>query len=421
MRQVAILTDFHNYDAAYSLCQVVRCQLKALHGLGYRPRLIVQEDFSDRGELSAWADVQRIQLHTSGDNRVHVTRDADMQITAVQQNLREALDGCNVVLAHDVIYQANMWMLNVAARRLAKVTPGLRWLHWVHSATNLDISAQTGRFQAELSERFPHSTLVVMHPEEFNRKGSLYGYENDQIAIIPNPLDITEYYHPAAQQLIEAADLMLSDCILVYPCRLDRGKQPHILIEIAAEMVKLGYNPRVVILDFHSISGDKADYRAEMKVQAQAAGVKCFFGSDLPGAEPGYPHTYMLPHQAALNLLDMADVLVHPSVSESDPLILAEAMWARAGLLLNFDLPVFRQHDGHALFGKFSSAIDVTTGQPGTTTTNYTNRTEYMRGMAGAILYQLEHNPVANRRLWVRKTKSIQAVGRLLWQAIENP
>ncbi len=420
MKSVAILTDFHNYDAAYSLCQVVKCQLKALKGLGYQPRLIVQAGFTDRGELSELVEMHPIQQHTSGDNRVHVPPEAEAQIDAVLKGLAEALSGVEVVLTHDLIYQPNMWLMQVAARRLAKARPEVRWLHWVHSATNLDTKAQTGRYRVELSEHWSNSTLIAMHPEEFNRKGSLFGYENDQIAIIPNPLDISEYYHPTAQAVIEAADLMLSDCILVYPCRLDRGKQPHILIEIAAEMVKLGYDPRVVILDFHSISGDKADYRAEMKAQAQAAGVKCFFSSDLPGSEPGYPHSYMLPHQAALNLLDMADVLLHPSVSESDPLILAEAMWARAGLLLNFDLPVFRQHDGHALFGKFSSAIDVMTGMPGATTTEYSNRAAYMRGMAGAILYQLEHNPVANRRLWVRKTKSIQATSRLLWQAIET-
>src|SRR3989304_9276339 len=84
-----------------------------------------------------------------------------------------------------------------------------------------------------------------------------------------------------------------------------------------------------------------------------------------------------------MDLMEYSDVFIHPSRSESDPLTVPEAAWKRCGLVLNFDLPVFRQWDGRALLYKFSSNIDTQTGMPGETETKYSDRRESMDGVAG--------------------------------------
>ena len=387
---------------------------------GYEVRLIVRRGFSDDGELSELcADMGLLDPGEATANTVQVTQSAARNIAALAVQMEDALRGVDVVLTHDLIYQPAQWLAHVAARRIARSYPSISWLHWVHSATALNTADRTGKYRDELRGVFPNSRLVVMHGEELTRKAGAFGYEVDQAVIIPNALDITEYWHVAAQQAVDRWGLMLADCVIVYPCRLDRGKQPHIVIEVAAALQAAGVDTRAVIVDFHSTAGDKATYRDELKAQAKAAGAQVFFTSDLEGNEPGYPWAYAIPHKAALDLMSLADVLVHPSMSESDSSILAEAMWARAGLVLNFDLPPMRQHDGHALFYKFSSALDVNTGQPGSTTTNYGNRAAYMREVAGGITYILRNNPVLNRRVWVRQTKSLEAAWRPLWAAIE--
>lgn len=435
MKRVAILTDFVNYDPAYSLCQVVRCQLKMLRRAGYEARLIVRQGFNDvqevplilgngyqlwGGQLSELCeDIVPLDHGQPADNTVRVTPHSEMAIVSLVDQLGDALRDVDVVLTHDLIYQPAQWLCHVASRRYAAQHPETRWLHWVHSATALNTADRTGVYRDELRGAFPNSRLVVMHGEELSRKAGAFGYEVDGTVIIPNPLDLTEYFHPAVQQAVDKWGLMLADCILVYPCRLDRGKQPGIVIEVAAALQASGIDTRAVIVDFHSVGGDKADFRAELRKLAAQTGAHLFFTSDLDGAEPGYPWGYALPHKAALDLMTLADVLVHPSTSESDSSILAEAMWARAGLVLNFDLPPFRQHDGHALFYKFSSGIDVNTGQPGNTTTSYSDRDAYMRGVAAGIAYLLRNNPVLNRRVWVRQTKSLEAAWRPLWAAIE--
>jgi glycosyltransferase involved in cell wall biosynthesis len=411
MKKVAILTDFVNFDPAYSLCRVVQAQVKMLARSGYKPRLLVRTGFAERdAAYYDGAEIAVIDPGKTGSNVVEIRAETEGEIENLTVQLMRELDGADVVLTHDLLYQANMWKYHVAARRFAAQNPEIRWLHWVHSATNWGVADQTGKYRSELRGAFLNSKLVAMHREEISRKGAMFGYEQDQIVVVPNAVDFCADFHPAAVEMVRKADLMSADVIALYPCRLDRGKQPHIIAEIFHQLSLMGYDARVVIADFHSVGGDKKTYRKEMK----KAHENVFFTSDIKGCE------YCTPHKAIMDLFEVADILVHPSMSESDPLILPEAMWKRCGLVLNFDLPVCRQYDGVALMGKFSSAIDVNTGMPGETTTDYGNRRAYMTGIAAAIAYQMENNPVLALHAKMRKERSLGGAWPKLWAAIEG-
>lgn len=421
MREVAILTDFVNFDPAYSLCRVVQAQVKMLTSAGYEPRLLVRRGFQRKHEADyPGAQFAALDPGETGQNRVVLSDRTEREVTSLAGQMRKALRDVDVVLTHDLVYQPNLFKYHIAARRLARERDGLRWLHWVHSATDMKTAQKTGPFRKEIEGPFPNARLVAMHFEEVNRKGALYGYERDQIVVIPNPVDFAAEMHPFAQEIIRRGDLMRADVIAFYPCRLDRGKQPHILIEIFAELAKMGYSVRVVIVDFHSTGGDKADYREEMRLQAEAAKVPLVFTSDVEGNWGGAPYAYCVPHGAVMDLFEVADVLVHPSMSESDPLILPEAAWKRCGLVLNFDLPVFRQYDGQALQCKFSSSIDVCTGLPGRTKTEYADRKAYMRHVAAGIAYQMEQNPILALHAKMRKERSLEGAWPKLEAAIEG-
>jgi len=408
MKKVAIFTDFINFDEAYSLCRVVKNQVKMLVENGYKPMLLVRKGFN-HSQFFPGADIKILDHGETGSNTVKITGQSEGDIQGLVEQIEKCLSDVDVILTHDLIYQANMWKAQVAARRFASKNPDKKWLHWVHSATGHNVARQVGKFRNELKGKFPNSLLVAMHPEEINRKGGMYGYEQDEIVIIPNSLDLTEYYHPMAAKIIEKADLVNQDIIAVYPARLDRGKQPHIICEIFKELAGMGYRAKVIIVDFHSVSGDKEKYRKEIKKEF---GDVVFFSSDI--------EKYCIPHQAVMNLFEYADILIHPSRSESDPLILPEAAWQRCGLVLNFDLPLFRQYDGQALLYKFSSNIDTVTGQSGETNTEYADRADYMRHVAAGVAYQMENNAQLKNHARMRHERSLEAVWKKLWGAIER-
>jgi glycosyltransferase involved in cell wall biosynthesis len=404
--RTAILTDFISHDPAYSLCSVVANQLKMLADEDVT--LFVRKGFNIKdtpeGYLGPTQKLVVLDPGKTGSNTVEVTAESEAEIVALEHQLEEHLADIDVVLTHDLIYQANMWKYHVAARRYATKQSKKRWLHWVHSSTDLGTARQTGRFANELAGRFPNSRLVAMHEEEVNRKGGMFGYERDQVVIVPNPLDIMEDYHPTTQAILKGkgSSAWQADIVIVYPARLDRGKQVEVIGEIGEALNLQGWNTLVFICDFHSTGGDKVNYRDEMK--AKYGGFMTFV------SDYGKETSYRVPHKVVMDLFDWADVFVHPSRSESDPLIVPEAAWKRNLLVLNFDLPVFRQYDGRALFGKFSSNIDVTNGLVGETNTTYANRKDYMAGQAKAIAYMVQQDPVLRNHRVVRQTRSLEAV-----------
>jgi glycosyltransferase involved in cell wall biosynthesis len=405
--RIGILTDFVSHDPAYSLCGVVLNQLHMLNLPSERPEItvFVRSDPNNFVDIYTGLVDHIVELDPgeTGSNEVKITEDSEKEIDSLQQQMWVQFRGLDVVLTHDLIYQANMWKYHVAARRLAN-NPDvkLRWLHWVHSSTDWDVASQTGKFAAELDGPFPNARLVAFHPEEINRKGTTYGYERDQIATIPNPYHIEAYYHPIAQQLVHDLKLWETELLAIYPARLDRGKQIEVVGDIFRELVNARWDARVIVVDFHSTAGDKATYRNELKTKY---GDFMTFTSDIEGL------SYHVPHEAVLNLFEYADIFIHPSRNEADPLTIPEAEWHSNLLVLNFDLPLMRQWQETAIMGKFSSNIDVNTGMPGATETEYQpNRRAYMRMMAEAILYHAVTNPLMIQHRKVRNERSIQSV-----------
>lgn len=431
MRKVAIITNFINYDPAFSLCRVVANQIRMLTAHGYQPRVIVREGFEDEKhdfpDGASWWSVDpgpQSQINEAGTKHAVIFTDASGgEIDSLTDQLRLALDGYDVVITHDLIYHAGQWKYHVACRRLALERPELRWLHWVHSATPMAPKHEIGPFRREIDANFghfPHSKLVAFHAEEAERKAIQLKFRKEDAVIIPNPVDFTADYDEAARLAIDGfgrwGGLWGADAVGVYPCRLDRGKQPHMMLEIFAQLRQRKWDARCIVIDFHSLGGDKPIYRDEMEHWAWEHDLPVLFTSNLPleGAK------YCISHKAVMDLLEFSDVLVQPSLSETDSIIVVEAAWKRSLLLLNFDLPRFRLYQPYALFGKFSSNIDVTSGLDGQTITEYDNRDAYMSDVAASIAYRLRNDPALALHRQVRKERNLGAVWERMWEVIEG-
>ena len=115
MNNVAILTDFVSHDPAYSLCGVVSQQVKMLG----KVRVLARHK-DEAMRLAYGDDVWLIDPGEIGNNVVNVTPESEKEITNLFIQLCAALDDVDVVLTHDLIYQANMWKYHVACRRIAR-------------------------------------------------------------------------------------------------------------------------------------------------------------------------------------------------------------------------------------------------------------------------------------------------------------
>ena len=115
----------------------------------------------------------------------------------------------------------------------------------------------------------------VHHPSDF--LSLMFGDEVDfeqlsrsctQPAITPEAIEKLDkrvnYPIRLSKDLVNEFDILNADVISVYPCRLDRGKQPQYLIKTMGAIKSLGRKVSCVLFDFHSTGGDKVVYKDEL-------------------------------------------------------------------------------------------------------------------------------------------------------------
>ena len=125
MKRVCVLTDFSNFDPAYSLCRVVASQVTMLARGGYKPRLLVRKGFQHERHDADYEGAEIVELDPGeiGGNVVNLTDKTGEEIGRLSAQMLGALKDFDVVMSHDMIYQPNMFKYEIAGRRVAAVQP----------------------------------------------------------------------------------------------------------------------------------------------------------------------------------------------------------------------------------------------------------------------------------------------------------
>ncbi|RMG92664.1 MAG: glycosyltransferase [Chloroflexi bacterium] len=372
--KVSIVTDFTGYDPAYSLCQSVRAQAWGLKQAGCHVRIITRQLF-EASLLNADEIVQVDMPH--GGNEFDPSIAGDSDINRLATSLMLALEGSHLVITHDVFYQPSCWPLRLALYRIHDKIGG-EFVHYIHSETLWEWD----KGNPVLNEVRPFGYLVAFHHEQIERRARQFSWPEKDIVVIPNALNLYADVDPLVTEITSG---IWSGIILLAVCRLDGGKQPEIVAEIAHALNYLGYSAVAIIVDFHSLDTEKQ--RRKQAINRITPHVR--FMSD-------YDERGSWPPSVIRDLMRFADVVVHPSRLEADGMVVAEAMAQRIPVVLNRDLLRWHEFLGKAIFGQFSANIDALTGQHGETTTNYSNRTEYMRQIALRVLQKLTQNPLSS-------------------------
>lgn len=386
---------------------------------GYEPTVIVVEGFKPT-EMYAHPSVHLAFIpHFPVNNDGKLDEGYEELVVKTRDSLLAILKDCDVCITHDVIYQPAHLIHNLASREVAERLPNLKWLHWIHSATSPEILCSEDSVRPILKKPFPNALICYPNYYDIPRVAENYGYEEDKVKWVPHPIDIPDYLgmHELSKKLVKEKKLLEADIISVYPCRLDRGKQPEHIIKILGSVKKKGRSVKLVIMDFHSTAGDKITYREELKEIAKKWGV----GEDVIFlSEFDYRLKYDAPREMVRDLMLISNLFIHPSVSETYGLIVQEAAICKNFMVLNRDFPPMMTLWGQwPLYKKFSSAINSNTGRNGDTMWNWSdgrrmsypeNEEEYYGELAGNVLYYVEHNPVLMEARMVRQERTIEYV-----------
>lgn len=286
--------------------------------------------------------VERIQAELNGGS---VPSEFDSLVGRLEIELREAFDGVDVVIAHNVCSLGLNLALTGALRRIAD--DGLpRFILWHHdlAATSADYrsSLHEGRPWSLLSEAWPGVTNAVVSAGRQRELAMLTGLPADAIEVIPNGLDLDRTWRLDPRTAALRADAQrrgVSPLVLV-PARITPRKNIELALRVVAAIRAAGRPAGMIVtgpVDPHrSSEHDYLDRLLELRSQLGLDDVARFLATEPEGA-PSDP--------VVDQLYRIADVLFLPSRDEGFGLPLLEAAANRVPIVCA-DLAVLREIAG---------------------------------------------------------------------------
>ncbi len=413
-KPIYILTNFSAYLKSYSPIIIVESQLKMFLAAGYSPTLITSDGWNPP------EDTIFSQVETKRIFPAHVYNEAKVddvfheEVNRLYEELREIIDDDSIVITHDLIFLPDYVKHNVACRYIADENPGIRWIHWVHSATSPHSLIKEREMYGEkynelLNSKFPHSVVAFPNSYDIPRVAKNFSYEEDEVFEIPHSTDPVQGMAPIVRRLYAEARLGEPDVLMVYPLRLDRGKNAEINVRVIAGLKKINKSAKLIFCDFQSTGDDKVVYREDLKRLAAELGVAedVIFLSEFDESAH-----LEVSHDVVMDLLTLSNLHVMPSKSETYSLVVQEAMLRGNFCVLNHDFAPFRSIYGkNAIYRPFSSNIGMD-GYDGEINTTYSNIDGYFRDLALNIDYWLNKEKVIAAKTWVRTRRNPDYVFR---------
>lgn len=373
---------------------------------GYEPTLITCEGWNPP-EDSIFSQVETKRIFRPETDGTIADEAFEIDVERLEDELSFIEDN-SVVITHDLLFMPDLVKHNVACRNIAERRPSILWLHWMHSATNPNILIEERSMFADtykelLTTKFPNSIICYPNSYDIPRVARNFGYEENEVVEVPHSTNPVEGMQPVVQRLYDDLELGKKDFLMVYPLRLDRGKQAEVNVKIMAGCKDNEMESHLIFCDFQSTGDDKIVYREDLKNLAKELGVedRVTFLSEFEESS-----SMESSHQVVLDLFTLSNIFCLPSKSETYSLVAQEAMLKSNLCILNHDFPPMRQIYGkNALYRQFSGNIGWD-GLNGEINTTYSDEKDFYRSVASAIHYYVDNEKSLAAKTWVRTKRN---------------
>jgi glycosyltransferase involved in cell wall biosynthesis len=165
----------------------------------------------------------------------------DELVTSLTAELREALADVDVLIPHNVCSLSKNLPLTAAVRNLANGTHA-RIILWHH-----DLAWTTPRYRAELHDGYPWDLLrqawpgvkqVTISEMRQGELAELFRISKDEIAVIPNGVDVTRFHKLEKQtsEYVRQLDLLNAAPLLLLPVRITPRKNIELALCLCASL-----------------------------------------------------------------------------------------------------------------------------------------------------------------------------------------
>ena len=373
-KKIAVLTTFMELPVAYGLVPVVLNQLHMLVDNGYQPTLIAMEGFSKH------ADVSRIPEGVIVDDCLPFVHFFDYQLGTMKQThpvdykgkhekgkpltnfdaqvkkfvevLEPKLKEFDVVITHDAVFQTWFVTLNQAIRFIGERNPNIKWLHWLHSGPSVKPDAPVYPHTLRYNP-MKNSWLVSPNDSMKPAFASMYNAPIKSVKTVYHTFDPMKFFgmHSLSKQMIKKHGLFDCDIVCIWPTRLDAylPKGCDHAVHVMAQLNKL-CDAKLVFLNSWSNSSAAKNAIVSLRKQAEIWGLpqeNLIFSS-----EEGKEWELGVPQQVVRDMLNIAELFILPSETETFSMAMVEAAVCKCLCILNGTLHVMKELGGdEVLYG----------------------------------------------------------------------
>jgi glycosyltransferase involved in cell wall biosynthesis len=355
---IAILTNFQDFNPGYSLTGIVKDQIAMLRKYGHNIYLFMCENYNPKDIPSGakflpvipfahLTDYQTIQL-LSPEHKETIRLTKDRLLFEFKKYNIE------IVFTHDWIFTGWNIPHGQACIPVSQELPNTRWMHWIHSVPSglrdwWQIKAYGGHHKIV----FPNETDRLRVAEQFR------GEIND-VRVIHHIKDMRTW-HAMDDETCRFIDkypaVMEADVVQILPASCDRlsAKRVDVVIKIMAGIKRMRKSVCLVIANQWATSRQNKESIEQYKDLAKHYGVhpeyELIFTSDFDSK-----YEVGIPQRMIRDFFLLSNLFIFPTREESFGLVCPESAMSGVLQVSNASLDMQREiNGGHGLYFDFGS------------------------------------------------------------------
>jgi len=378
--KIAILTNFQDLKAGYSLTGIVKDQAEMLAKHGNEVILYVSEAFrgdtapkgSYKGEvLPKGMEIRKTMPHTPLTDYQTMTalKDKDRPVIGRIRSLLVAeMADVDIVITHDFLHTGWNLIYGIACVDAAKLLDKPRWFHWVHSIPTQNRDWWNMKW---IDGGQKKHKMVYPNKADQPRCARAYRCELDEVVVFPHIKDIRTFcdFDDMTKKFIDSCPaVMQADAVEIMPASSDRlqWKRVREVILIFAELKRQGLSVFLAVANqWANTAKRQADLEQFEKI-AQRNGLEVGKEFIFTSRWDNGAYSAGLPKRILRELLMLQNLFIFPTHHESFGLCPPEAMLVSNCLMvLNGSLKMQPEvAGGHGLYFDFGSYDNPQTSVP---------------------------------------------------------
>lgn len=350
--KVAILTMLSGLSTTYSLVNVVADQIRMLLQANVTVKVLVSETCPDEERTGVFLDerVQWVKIANTLNGKAMIWHDYSAPSGSVHETFFEEADviakdfvrhlkDVDVCIMHDILYQGWHLLHNIAIRKAQKELEHVRFLAFTHSFPVCRPKEMTYPFSARFMD-MPRTKFVYPTYSGIPALARQYDVPEGKCAVVYNTMPLISAASRDVQCVAQHMDLIHPELLAVYPARLTTGKRFEKVAALAGAIhTATEKEIKVIFCDFPSADISSHVYKTMIRMEGKKYGLQgddLLFTSDL-GYADGFPR------HAVFELLQLSNLFICPSYSESFGLTVLEAASRGNFLVLNEAVPALKE------------------------------------------------------------------------------